>query len=87
MSNKSDLTTAQLEKINQNQLCPVCDKGDLVLGPSGGGSSNAKCNNPTCRQEYWLGFGFGDIIWGGTLDRDEPNLYGGGTLREMRHGN
>ena len=80
----NDLTKEQVKAINATGLCPMCGKGDLLFGPSGGCSVNVKCNNLDCRKEFWIGIGFGEVIWGGDIDRDDPALYSGPTLRELK---
>jgi hypothetical protein len=77
-----ELTEAELKYINGTECCPVCQIGYLRGGPCGGNSQDFRCEN--CGQEYWLGYGFGDIWCGGKLDRKAPEIYHNKLLHEMQ---
>lgn len=84
-----DLTDAEIKRINRTGRCPDCRQGELMEGPWGGCTVNARCKE--CGQEFFLGI-FVDcggrckrVVMGGRLDRDMPDLYNkNGSLLDIR---
>ena len=60
-----------LEHVMLNGTCPDCQTGNFLEGPSGGMSTNVKCENPQCRSEFNLTVPFSIE----RIDRDTWSCY------------